>query len=1558
MGIKGYLKHLLLATVITMLTACGGGGGSDSPGEPQTIVEEQKSPTTNLVFADQSLADCVQSLIDSKGYTLVEQITQLTCSGLNIIDIEGIEKLFNLETLDLSNNQIRDITPIAELQNLKSLNLNGNDLQVVTPILNLPAIEQIDISSNDAIICSEQNQLEEKFGDSLTKPEACIDGQQQAQDAVFEDTALQACIRQTAQDINAQFLVQITQLECNNQGISTIDGIEQLTNLRELHLSQNNLTEITPLQNLTLLKKVLLGQNQITNIQPLTSSANMQELRLDDNQISDITPIEALTSLKQLLLSNNSIRDITPIQKLTELLELRISNNRIIDIDALANLKKLSSLWIQDNQIANIAAIGQLSSLDQLWLSNNWLTDLSPLQNQTQLRWLHLDGTEVQDLSPLTSLTQLEWLHLENTRVEDITAIYPLTKLNWLHLKGNNAIPCSQLDQMEQILTPEKIERPESCSQPQAQIGTPISTIEFEDQALRDCVYDAAKEQGVENTNELTSLSCNGGEGRGQITDITELQELPELQEIDLIGNDNIACTQLDNLRYSHQDANLTLPEACNNAPYITVTAEQTVLAGEQTTIIVEVTDPDEDQLTYSWQQTAGEAVELTNANTQSPSFTAPGQEQTLTFQLTVTDPYGLTATQTITILVTAPLGSKANPFLVTSYEDLKKVGTGVDGWNLDSHYLQTADIDASPSATENPIPDAEGEYYGFEPIGNSDTPFTGGYDGGGFAIDGLSINRVEHGGVGMFQILDGGVIQNIGLLNISILSESGSAAGGLVGINARGVVLNSYVTGSISAVDLVYVGGLIGLNNEGIVSGSYVDTDISHEISNDSVLSAFVGGVAGLNSGEITKCYAQGDVSFYASSEYANLHAAGGLTGLNTGTIGRSFVFSDVSGKSAVGGLAGINAEHISGSMGGLDSVLCKRRNVSDYPVVIKGSYAVGTITAENRVGGLTGLNCNHIENSYARGNVSGNSQVGGLVGQMQHSEGDDENPAQYSSITNSYSTGQVLLQDEELEPIDFGGLVGASTSELNTISNSFWDIETSGIQISAGGESKTSEELKTTATFTNAGWDFDETWMILSEGYTYPRLAFNTIEVDSWTDLSNMRNNMHANYVLTRDLLTTDADYAELAGPEANEGQGWEPVGSPKQPFMGTFNGSGFTIDGLTINRPEENHIGLFGYSISALYRDIYLENASIQGLNYVGGIVGHALSSYEPLLLLNIHFYGEITGDTVSCGGIAGHITSGKGAIFSDNSSNADVDCYNFTGGMIGQFSGSKLQLINSTFAGTVSAQMQVGGVLGAFSGIEIYADNISSSGEVLTKNESQSFEIGGLFGGIHNIDDFELSNSHSSMNISRAIDATVYEGLEGSKIGGLIGALGALSIPEQSNISGCYAEGDITIEGEADQVGGMVGFAAASYSYVNKSFATGNISVAAGSTFIGGVFGFYQSGLGSLTNVYSTGNVLAEGASYVGGLIGQFNGELNGGYSAGLVEGGDSTGGLIGSGSSTVTNSFWDIETSGQETSAGGAGLTTEEMQNQYIYESAGWDFETIWKMEPGSYPVLQ
>jgi len=113
---------------------------------------------------------------------------------------------------------------------------------------------------------------------------------------------------------------------------------------------------------------------------------------------------------------------------------------------------------------------------------------------------------------------------------------------------------------------------------------------------------------------------------------------------------------------------------------------------------------------------------------------------------------------------------------------------------------------------------------------------------------------------------------------------------------------------------------------------------------------------------------------------------------------------------------------------------------------------------------------------------------------------------------------------------------------------------------------------------------------------------------------------------------------------------------------------------------------------------------------------------------------------------------------------------------------------------------------------------------------------------------------------------------------------------------------------------------------------------------GNSSVGGLAGRIEKGY--VSTCYCTGNVT--GTERVGGLVGyNEGGTVSNCYSIGAVTGGESVGGLVGGGDvGTVSSSFWDIEASGQSTSAGGAGKTTDEMQDITTFSGAGWNIMAV------------
>jgi len=256
--------------------------------------------------------------------------------------------------------------------------------------------------------------------------------------------------------------------------------------------------------------------------------------------------------------------------------------------------------------------------------------------------------------------------------------------------------------------------------------------------------------------------------------------------------------------------------------------------------------------------------------------------------------------------------GTPGNPYIITTVEELQAMKD-----NLSGYYALGNDINASATSGWN-------SGAGFIPIGTDTNQFTGSFDGQGYKIINLRINRPSTDYVGLFGYVgSGGVVENVGLENENI--KGNLRVGGLVGFNDRGTVSNSYSTGSVSGSG-DYAGGLVGINY-GTVSNSYSTGSVSGDY--------IVGGLIGYNLyGTVSRSYSTGSVS--------GDNTVGGLVGESYGTVFNSYSTGSVSGDCIVGGLVGLNYENVS------------------------NSYSTGSVSGGDIVGGLVGVSYGTVSNSF----------------------------------------------------------------------------------------------------------------------------------------------------------------------------------------------------------------------------------------------------------------------------------------------------------------------------------------------------------------------------------------------------------------------------------------------------------------------------------------------------------------------------------------------------------------------------------------------------------------
>ncbi|MFJ5714062.1 metallophosphoesterase [Neobacillus sp. NPDC093127] len=187
---------------------------------------------------------------------------------------------------------------------------------------------------------------------------------------------------------------------------------------------------------------------------------------------------------------------------------------------------------------------------------------------------------------------------------------------------------------------------------------------------------------------------------------------------------------------------------------------------------------------------------------------------------------------------------------------------------------------------------------------------------------------------------------------------------------------------------------------------------------------------------------------------------------------------------------------------------------------------------------------------------------------------------------------------------------------------------------------------------------------------------------------------------YVLTADIDLSNVPFSAIGG------------GTTPTPFLGTFNGNGYTISNMRIES-NNNSTGFFAYiGTGGRVANLKLVNVDITGNNSTGAIAGTSTGTIE-----NVYVDGKVTGGS-NIGGIAGTLHAGT---LQNSKVHADIHG-NTVGGLIGSTnfnaSGSPLTVKDEKTGNVILNNVVMGSVTGGndYSGA-VVGDMGGSSGALL-------------------------------------------------------------------------------------------------------------------------------------------------------------------------------------------------------------------------------------------------
>ena len=304
----------------------------------------------------------------------------------------------------------------------------------------------------------------------------------------------------------------LVELEAEERGITSLNGLECATGLEVLDLSGNQLTQMS-LPELPALEELDLYENHLTQVS-LSGLPALEELQLGNNHLTQVS-LSGLPALEELDLEGNQLPQVS-LSGLPALEVLDLYNNHLTQV-SLSGLPALKELWLANNQLPQVS-LSRLPALKELWLENNHLTQVS-LSGLPALKSLHLQNNQLPQVS-LSELPALEWLGLFGNQLTQVS-LSGLPALKELQLENNHLthVSLSGLPALEWLYLYENHLTQVSLS------GLPaLEGLRLENNHLTQVSLSGlpALEWLVLQNNHLTQVSLSG---------------LPALEGLDLEGN-------------------------------------------------------------------------------------------------------------------------------------------------------------------------------------------------------------------------------------------------------------------------------------------------------------------------------------------------------------------------------------------------------------------------------------------------------------------------------------------------------------------------------------------------------------------------------------------------------------------------------------------------------------------------------------------------------------------------------------------------------------------------------------------------------------------------------------------------------------------------------------------------------------------------------------------------------------------------------------------------------------------------------------------------------------
>lgn len=244
----------------------------------------------------------------------------------------------------------------------------------------------------------------------------------------FPDEKFRSYLNETFGTDDCVVVECVTYIDCSNQGIKNLTGIELFPNLKTLECYNNQLTNLDVSKNVGLVRLVCYN-NKLQKLD-VRNNTKLTHLDCDDNPLGTLD-VSKNTELEVLLCHNTSLKALD-VSSNVKLLDLICSGNALTTLDVSKNTA-LQQLTCYTNQLSTLD-VTKNTGLLYLYCGDNPLGTLDVSKN-TELLELYCEKSGLSTLD-ISNNTKLMYLYCEENQLTELDVSKHM-KLQYLNCAGN-----------------------------------------------------------------------------------------------------------------------------------------------------------------------------------------------------------------------------------------------------------------------------------------------------------------------------------------------------------------------------------------------------------------------------------------------------------------------------------------------------------------------------------------------------------------------------------------------------------------------------------------------------------------------------------------------------------------------------------------------------------------------------------------------------------------------------------------------------------------------------------------------------------------------------------------------------------------------------------------------------------------------------------------------------------------------------------------------------------------------------------------------------------------